>query len=71
MFYQKLTKPTENGIVVPDESGDVNVSLARFLGTTQQLNKKSLGEYLGRPENLSLLQVFMRQFEFSGVRYHR
>ncbi|CDS10527.1 hypothetical protein LRAMOSA03202 [Lichtheimia ramosa] len=58
----------ENGIVVPDESGDVNVSLARFLGTTQQLNKKSLGEYLGRPENLSLLQVFMRQFEFSGKR---
>ncbi|KAI9318923.1 hypothetical protein BX666DRAFT_1854919 [Dichotomocladium elegans] len=59
---------TENGIVEPDEDGDVNASLARFLRSTQQLNKKSLGEYLGKPENLSLLQVFMRQFEFSGKR---
>lgn len=50
-----------------DENGDTTVSLAHFLRSTQQLNKKTLGEYLGKPDNLPLLQVFMRQFDFSGV----
>ncbi|KAI9270638.1 hypothetical protein BDA99DRAFT_546097 [Phascolomyces articulosus] len=59
---------TENGVIEKDKEGDTTASLAEFLRSTQQLNKKSLGEYLGKPENLPLLQVFMRQFEFSGKR---
>ncbi|KAI7850967.1 hypothetical protein BDC45DRAFT_516867 [Circinella umbellata] len=58
----------ENGVIEKDENGDTTESLAEFLRSTQQLNKKSLGEYLGKPENLPLLQVFMRQFEFAGKR---
>ncbi|KAL0073779.1 hypothetical protein J3Q64DRAFT_1649624 [Phycomyces blakesleeanus] len=59
---------TENGIIEADKENDTKESLAYFLRSTQQLNKKSLGEYLGKPENFELLQVFMRQFDFKGKR---
>ncbi|ORZ10721.1 hypothetical protein BCR42DRAFT_333206 [Absidia repens] len=58
----------ENGIIKADENNDTKASLAYFLRSTQQLNKKSLGEYLGKPDNFELLQVFMRQFNFKGKR---
>ncbi|KAF7725729.1 GDP/GTP exchange factor for ARF [Apophysomyces ossiformis] len=58
------------GIIEPDENGDNVPSLAEFLRSTQQLNKKILGEYLGKPENLKLLKEFMRQFEFEGKPIH-
>ncbi|KAG0170045.1 GDP/GTP exchange factor for ARF [Apophysomyces sp. BC1015] len=60
----------EVDIIERDENGDNTSSLAEFLRSTQQLNKKSLGEYLGKPDNLQLLQVFMRQFQFKGKRIH-
>ncbi|KAI9027406.1 hypothetical protein CLU79DRAFT_697591 [Phycomyces nitens] len=59
---------TENGIIEADKNNDTKESLAYFLRSTQQLNKKSLGEYLGKPDNFELLQVFMRQFDFKGKR---
>ncbi|KAI8975006.1 hypothetical protein BDB01DRAFT_728565 [Pilobolus umbonatus] len=58
----------ENGIIVPDENNDINASLSHFLRTTQQLDKKMLGEYLGRPENFETLKVYMHQFNFEGKR---
>ncbi|CAO3585256.1 unnamed protein product [Absidia cylindrospora] len=58
----------ENGIIEADENNDTKASLAYFLRSTQQLNKKSLGEYLGKPDNFELLQVFMRQFNFKRKR---
>ncbi|KAI9494797.1 hypothetical protein BDB00DRAFT_817115 [Zychaea mexicana] len=58
----------DNGVIEADKDGDTTESLAEFLRSTQQLNKKSLGEYLGKPDKLPLLQVFMRQFEFAGKR---
>ena len=67
MFNKCEFKLLENGVIEKDKDGDTTESLAEFLRSTQQLNKKSLGEYLGKPENLPLLQVFMRQFEFAGV----
>ncbi|KAG0746337.1 hypothetical protein G6F57_000076 [Rhizopus arrhizus] len=53
----------ENEILSSD---DFNTSLSNFLRSTQQLDKKTLGEYLGKPENLELVQVYMRQFDFKG-----
>ncbi|KAG1623531.1 hypothetical protein G6F45_010888 [Rhizopus arrhizus] len=53
----------ENEILSSD---DFNTSLSNFLKSTQQLDKKTLGEYLGKPENLELVQVYMRQFDFKG-----
>ncbi|KAI8581103.1 hypothetical protein K450DRAFT_234658 [Umbelopsis ramanniana AG] len=58
----------EQGVIVEDEKGDFTDSLAHFLMSTPKLNKKSLGEYLGRPDNVPLLQRFMRQFDFSNKR---
>ncbi|ORZ20667.1 hypothetical protein BCR42DRAFT_409247 [Absidia repens] len=58
----------EKGIVMADANDDAKESLALFLRSTQQLNKKTLGEYLGKPDNLELLQVFMKQFNFEGKR---
>ncbi|CEP08581.1 hypothetical protein [Parasitella parasitica] len=58
----------ENGIIEADSTGDINTSLSYFLRTTQQLDKKALGEYLGRPENVDILKVYMGQFDFSGKR---
>ncbi|SAL99274.1 hypothetical protein [Absidia glauca] len=46
--------------------GLVTDEFCKFL--FQQLNKKSLGEYLGKKDNFDLLQVFMRQFNFEGKR---
>jgi brefeldin A-resistance guanine nucleotide exchange factor 1 len=57
----------EQGVIVEDEKGDFTDSLAHFLMSTPKLNKKSLGEYLGRPDNVPLLQRFMRQFDFSNA----
>lgn len=58
----------ENGVIEADESGDINTSLSHFLRSTQQLDKKALGEYLGRPENVETLRAYMEQFNFSGKR---
>ncbi|KAG1448307.1 hypothetical protein G6F56_008980 [Rhizopus delemar] len=57
----------KNKIILPDENGNIHSSLAKFLRTTQQLDKKCLGEYLGKPDNFDLLQVYMRQFDFKNV----
>lgn len=58
----------ENGVIEADENGDINTSLSNFLRSTQQLDKKALGEYLGRPENLEILKAYMQQFDFRGKR---
>ncbi|EPB82288.1 hypothetical protein HMPREF1544_10968 [Mucor circinelloides 1006PhL] len=58
----------ENGVIEADENGDINASLSHFLRSTQQLDKKALGEYLGRPENVETLRAYMEQFDFSGKR---
>jgi brefeldin A-resistance guanine nucleotide exchange factor 1 len=57
----------EQRVIVEDANGDFTDSLAHFLMSTPKLNKKSLGEYLGHPQNVPLLKRFMRQFDFSNV----
>jgi brefeldin A-resistance guanine nucleotide exchange factor 1 len=68
MITHRIPHFIEKGIIEADASDDTKESLAHFLRSTQQLNKKSLGEYLGKKDNFDLLQVFMRQFNFEGVR---
>ncbi|RCI05093.1 GDP/GTP exchange factor for ARF [Rhizopus stolonifer] len=58
----------EMNVITADKNDDINKSLSHFLRSTQQLDKKALGEYLGRPENLDLLNVYMRQFDFKNKR---
>ncbi|RCH92537.1 GDP/GTP exchange factor for ARF, partial [Rhizopus stolonifer] len=58
----------ENNVIKADENGNYNASLSQFLRSTQQLDKKMLGEYLGRPENFDTLKAYMQQFDFTGKR---
>jgi brefeldin A-resistance guanine nucleotide exchange factor 1 len=57
----------DNGLVEPNKEGDIKSSLSHFLKSTQQLDKKVLGEYLGKPDNLDTLKVYMNQFNFKEV----
>lgn len=42
-------------------------SLALFLKSCNRLDKKLLGEYLSKGENLEILQAFMGLFDFKDV----
>jgi brefeldin A-resistance guanine nucleotide exchange factor 1 len=59
----------ENGLIYADLSDNVTraSSLAKFLKSSTRLDKKLLGEFISRPENLELLKAFIEQFEFKGV----
>lgn len=43
-------------------------SLAVFLFDSTRINKKLLGEYLSKPKHLTLLQAFVRLFDFKNKR---
>ncbi|KAI8641644.1 hypothetical protein BD408DRAFT_345726 [Parasitella parasitica] len=58
----------DNSIIDADDNGSTHTSLSYFLRTTQQLDKKALGEYLGRPENVDVLKTYMEQFDFRDKR---
>ena len=48
---------------------DKNKSLAMFLKSCNRIDKKVLGEFLAKPENLDLLKTFMSLIDFKGVSY--
>ncbi|KAJ2082898.1 GDP/GTP exchange factor for ARF [Coemansia sp. RSA 988] len=56
------------GVLTPDNSMEMAQQLAGFLHTTPMLNKKLLGEYLSKPSNLEVLQMYIGLFDFSGRR---
>ena len=45
------------------------MSLAKFLKSSTRLDKRLLGDYLSKPDNLELLKEFMNLFEFKDVNY--
>ncbi|KAG8217297.1 hypothetical protein J3R82DRAFT_5392 [Butyriboletus roseoflavus] len=56
----------EYKLIYSDLSPEVSrtKSLAKFLKSSTRLDKRLLGDYLSRPENLELLKEFMNLFEF-------
>jgi brefeldin A-resistance guanine nucleotide exchange factor 1 len=42
--------------------------MAIFLSKTPNLDKKVVGELLAKPDNGAILQCYMNQFNFTGVR---
>lgn len=44
-------------------------SLARFLKSTPRLDKKLLGEFLAKPDNIEILKAFIELFDFTNVSY--
>jgi Sec7-like guanine-nucleotide exchange factor len=61
----------ENGLIYADLSPEVtkSISLAKFLKSSTRIDKKVLGEYLAKPDNLELLNAFIGLFDFQKVRW--
>ncbi len=59
----------ENKLIFHDLSPEVSraKSLATFLNSCTRLDKKLLGDFISRPENLDVLKCFMELFDFKGV----
>ncbi|KAL0577890.1 GDP/GTP exchange factor for ARF [Marasmius crinis-equi] len=58
----------EAGLIYADLSPEVTrpVSLARFLKGCTRLDKRLLGDYISRPENIEVLKAFMDLFDFQN-----
>lgn len=56
----------EHGIIYADPLVPRPESLARFFKTTPRLDKKLLGDFISRPDQLDVLKAFMRLMEFDG-----
>lgn len=64
----------KQGLIAPsadDEGTDDEKrqkAIARFLRSSTRLDKKLLGEYISRPDQVELLNAFIGLFDFKGVR---
>lgn len=62
----------EKGIIVPDPADEGtdeekrHLAIARFLRHCSRLDKKLLGEFISRPDQLGLLKAYIGLFNFSG-----
>jgi brefeldin A-resistance guanine nucleotide exchange factor 1 len=59
----------KHGVIYSDSSMPREESLARFFKTTPRLDKKLLGDFISRPDQLEVLRAFMRLMQFDGVRF--
>jgi brefeldin A-resistance guanine nucleotide exchange factor 1 len=59
----------ENGLIYHDLSEEVTrpQSLARFLKSSTRLDKKLLGDFISKPENIEVLKAFVGLFDFREV----
>ncbi|KAL7423835.1 GDP/GTP exchange factor for ARF [Cryptotrichosporon argae] len=63
----------KNGLIVPDteaaggtEQERRDHAVARFLRSSARLDKKEMGEFISRPDQLGLLKAFIGTFDFQG-----
>ncbi|GAA5939550.1 hypothetical protein JCM3775_004858 [Rhodotorula graminis] len=56
----------EHGIIYNDPSVPRAESLARFFKTTPRLDKRLLGDFISRPDQLDVLRAFMQLMDFEG-----
>lgn len=59
----------ENQLIYADvsDAGDRPRSLAKFLKSCGRLDKRVLGDYVSRPENIDVLKAFIHLFDFKDV----
>ena len=59
----------ENGIIYTDLGPEMSKprSLAVFLKTCTRIDKRLLGDFISKPENLDVLKEFMALFDFKDV----
>jgi brefeldin A-resistance guanine nucleotide exchange factor 1 len=60
----------ENGLIYHDLSDEITrpQSLARFLKSSTRIDKKLLGDFISKPENIDILKAFIGIFDFREVR---
>ena len=61
--YQKET----DGLNKEEAEKKRAVAVAEFLRSSSRLDKKEIGDYISRPDQVPLLTAFMRTFDFKGV----
>ncbi|WRT64093.1 uncharacterized protein IL334_001022 [Kwoniella shivajii] len=75
LFNQKpkngLAFLEKEGMIIPDSNGEIteenkNVAIAKYLRGSSRLDKKLLGEFISRPDQLGLLRAFIGLFDFKG-----
>lgn len=60
----------ENRVIYNDPSEiSKPQSLAQFLKGCTRLNKRLLGEYISKPDNIEVLKAFIGLFDFKNVRF--
>jgi brefeldin A-resistance guanine nucleotide exchange factor 1 len=59
----------ENGVIYKDLApGETReLSLAKFLKSCTRLDKRLLGDFISKPDNIELLKAFIGLFDFKGV----
>ena len=58
----------ENKLIYTDPEEPRPLSLAKFLKSSARIDKRLLGDFISRPDNLELLKAFMTLMDFKGVR---
>ncbi|KAK4697919.1 golgi-specific brefeldin A-resistance guanine nucleotide exchange factor 1, partial [Phenoliferia sp. Uapishka_3] len=56
----------DHGVIYSDPNMPREESLARFFKTTPRLDKKLLGDFISRPDQIEVLRAFMHLMEFDG-----
>lgn len=61
----------KNGVIVPDDGPGTDEdrmrrATARFLKSSSRLDKRELGDYISRPDQIDLLKDFIGLFDFKG-----
>lgn len=69
---QGLAMLEKEGIITPDSGPGTEAEkrtrgIAKFLRQSTRLDKRLLGDYISRPDQLDLLKAFMSLFDFRGV----
>lgn len=70
---QGLAMLEKEGVITPDEGPGTDQEkrtrgIAKFLRSSTRLDKKELGDYISRPDQIELLKAFIGLFDFRGVR---
>ena len=59
----------ENRLIYADPSEPRPLSLAKFLKSSSRLDKRLLGDFISRPDNIEVLKAFLGLFDFKNVSY--
>jgi brefeldin A-resistance guanine nucleotide exchange factor 1 len=69
---QGLAMLEKEGVIRPDDGPGTDeekriMGIAKFLRHSTRLDKKLLGDYISRPDQIELLKAFIGLFDFRGV----